>query len=106
MAVEEIVENVPSVRIIVLEAGVVEEARLAAPLWVDVLLFNRQTTCGSLSGPVVVGLHPGRLLRYPCSGWFQTGADSGQLLATLISLPAARAEQAETTPPLSVYRHS
>lgn len=99
------VEKVPSVTNVVLEARVVEEARLAASLCVGVLLFKGQITCGAIPGPLVIGLHPGRLLRDPCTGSFPTEGDSGQLLATSILLLAARAEQAEITPPLSVYRH-
>jgi len=68
------------------------------------VLSAGQTSCGAFSGPVLIGLQPGREPMRPWTGSFKTGGCSGHPLEKFISSEAKRSGHAATVPPLSVYR--
>ena len=60
-------------------------------------------SCGTVS-TLVTGLQPGRLVKLPVTCSEIGSAACGQSLGKFTSLLGTSAEQAVTTPPLSVYR--
>lgn len=68
------------------------------------VLSAGQTSCGAFSGPLLIGLQPGREPMRPRTGSFKTDGCSGHVLEKFISSEAKRSGHAATVPPLSIYR--
>lgn len=74
------------------------------PDMLDEWELTGQITCSAKPGPGVMGLHPGKAVRFPWTGSSRTDACSGHVRAKLTSSLSARYEQALITPLLSVYK--